>query len=198
VKLFKFLTLSVFVVIVVSGCSSTSIKSSGSDFLLKHPEKVVDSECTDSFIIGKKHYDKYRQLSGLDISNFFQTISSFEIAKEKCKSHEYEDDIIYSLANSYFYVGEYGEASRNYKIIADRFSSSSFNTGQNTAKKEHIFLESCGKDVYMENYRKAEVYELHKEFSSAIKQYVHANSSRCLELSKRSKKKSKLLKYMQE
>lgn len=121
-----------------------------------------------------------------------------ERAKEVCKSHEYEDDVIYSLANSHFYVGDYSQAAYNYKIVADRFPSSSFSTGQDTAGEEYAFLKRCGSDLHMDNYRKAEVYELHREFQNAINQYMYVRNSKCQELERRSKKKTKLLQYLQE
>jgi tetratricopeptide (TPR) repeat protein len=136
-------------------------------------------------------------LRGLDISNFFPAISILERAKNTCKSHEYEDDVIYSLANSYFYVGEFSQAKNNYMYIAKKFPSSSFNTGQNTATEEYRFIEDCMGDPRMDSYRKAEVYEIHREFNNAIKQYMFARDSNCSELSRRSAKKVRLLEYMQ-
>ena len=162
------------------------------------PNIDLRSECIDSFILGKYHYDKYRQLSGLDISNFLAAISALEVAKIKCRSHEYEDDTIYSLANAYFYTGEFIKAQRNYRTISVDFPSSSFNTGLNTAAEEYRFLANCSTDNSIDYYRKAEVYELHKELRNAIIQYRLAKNTKCMELSRRSTKKARELEYMLE
>jgi len=177
---------------MISGCASPQ-KSNWP----KYPEEVSKSECPDSFILGKKYYDRYQDLHGIDVSNFYPAISMLEQAIDKCSSHEYEDDVLFTLANAYFFVGNFQSSMDKYYKVYNRFPHSSFNAGINTAREEYVFIEKCIHSRYLDVFRKAEVYEMHKEYDSAIYQYQLAMESTCSEIKDRAQNKYKSLKYMQ-
>jgi len=184
------------ILVFCTNCSSPQKKKGQPDYTHEISRQNAKSECLDSFIIGKDFYDRYRTLQGLDITNFYSAIAALEMAKDKCIGQEYEDDIIYTLANAYFYIGDFGKAMHNYRKISEYFSKSSYNTGKYTAREEYNFLRLCFADPMIDYYRKAEVYELHKDFKNSIQMYEYVKNSSCYELKKRSTRKVKMLKYM--
>ncbi len=189
-KLFSILTISAL--LLLAGCASRnqSVKPRNSF------EKLTKLKCTESFLVAKKSYDQHRLLVGLDVSNFFQASSMLETAKEKCKNYEYEDDVIFTLANSYFYIGDFSDSMSNYKELSEKFPNSSLNIGKNTAPELYKFLRKCLHDWHMNTYRKAEVYELHKEYENSRIQYELAKESSCKELKKKAEKKATQSQYI--
>ncbi|ODB34388.1 hypothetical protein BB427_04630 [Pseudoalteromonas sp. BMB] len=193
-------------VVLMSGCSTQRSghnnqnawqEPSYSNFSKSELEanRIAKSECPESYMLGNRYYQKYSDLRGLDVSNFLLAISFFERAKSTCDGHEYQDDVIYSLANAYFYTGSFADALDNYKLITKVFTTSSLNYGKNGALDEVQLFEECIKDPYFEEYRKGQVFELHEEYSNARKRYIEVMKSVCFPIRNRAEKKDRFLKY---
>ncbi len=160
-------------------------------------EYEANFECTEYVEIATGYYDKKNTLQGVDVSNFESAINALESAIIKCRDLEYEDDLLFSLANAYFYTGQYYDSQLRYQLISTRFQSSSFNIGKHTAYDEYQLLKHCSNDQFMENYRRAELFEIHGEYDNSRKEYRYVISSSCRLLRLRATKKINRLKYIE-
>jgi tetratricopeptide (TPR) repeat protein len=149
----------------------------------------AEQDCVDAFMAGEQAYREYRSLPALDARAFEMALGFYRTASARCSGWEYADDALISLANCYFYVGDFEAASRTYEQLAGRFPDSDYNE-DGYCRTEARFLARCGGDVAMETYRRASLLELREQHEQALVEYLSAASTAtCAELQRRSEER---------
>jgi len=195
-NLIKWGIIIVFISLMWNGCSTSYPPNEGRPFPSPTPtpeptppeRHPSPDECLSVFLEGQQYYEYYKQISDpFQLQHFFMAIDLLTYAAEACSHLEYEDDSLFKLANSYFYIGDYSNAARYFLYIATYFPTSYFNQN-NFSFNEAQFLQRCQFDTpAMEFYRRGELYELHQYFPQARDEYNKAlANSTCQEIRERS------------
>lgn len=147
--------------------------------------RYTEEQCVGAFLEGNQVYRKYKRTSPLHTSSFEMARGFFETALAKCQNWEYEDDALSSLASCCFYTGEFEEAARCYRRLAERFPYSDFNMND-YCRDEARFLEACSSDEAMDCFRRGGLYELARKYDLAAAEYAQAiMTAGCNELRER-------------